>query len=62
MAIAAEADLVRAKGLRAQAKTVKDPVAKSAFEAAADRMERRAAKKARKLARPKRRVPGFGGF
>jgi len=51
----AERDLARAKDLRATAKTISNAAAKQAFLEAADRLEGRAAKSARKLARrPKR--------
>ncbi len=46
-----EADIARAKALRTTAKDLKDPDAKRAFEEAAVRVERNAAKKARKIGR-----------
>lgn len=52
----AEADLQRAKEFRKQAQSAKDARAKQDFYNAADRLERRAAKKARKVARG--RKPG----
>jgi len=45
------ADLAKAKELRVLAKTVGDAVSRSKFEAAADRLEKRSAKKASKIGR-----------
>lgn len=44
-------DLRKAKEMRANAKTVQDPDAKEAFLAAAGRLEKRAARNARKVGR-----------
>jgi len=46
-----ENDLARAKGLRNQAKTVKNASAQQTFHDAADRLEKRAAKKVNKVGR-----------
>jgi len=56
MATQVERDMARAKDLRAQAKTVKSAVAKRDFEDAADRLEQKAAKGARKIGRRRRRT------
>lgn len=53
MATSAEKDLRRARELRAEAAKVKDPDARRAFEEAAARLERRAARKAKALGRTK---------
>ncbi len=50
-------DLRRAKEMRANAKTVQDADAKESFLAAAARLEKRAAKNARKVGRSPRRKP-----
>ena len=46
-----ENDLARAKGLRNQAKTVKNTAAAQTFHDAADRLEKRAAKKVNRVGR-----------
>lgn len=51
-----DGDIQRAKELRAQAKLIKDAVAKDRLEAAAIRLERRAGKKAMKVGKPKSTV------
>lgn len=48
-------DLRKAKEMRANAKTVQDPDAKEAFVAAAARLEKRAARNARKVGRTTRK-------
>lgn len=48
-------DIRKAKEMRANAKTVQDADAKEAFLAAASRLEKRAAKNARKVGRNSRR-------
>jgi len=50
-----ENDLARAKGLRSQAKTVKNAAAQQVFHDAADRLEKRAAKKVGKVGRKVKR-------
>jgi len=50
-----ENDLARAKGLRNQAKTVKNASAQQTFHDAADRLEKRAAKKVNKVGRKGKR-------
>lgn len=52
--MSAQTDMAKAKAMRAMGKTVKDPVAKVVFEAAAVRLEKRAAKGASRVARRKR--------
>lgn len=54
MATNAQTDIRRAKEMRAAAKSVRDQGAKADFEAAAERLERRAAKKARTVGRKRR--------
>lgn len=56
-----EADLRRAKDIRAQAKGVKHPGASQSFNDAADRLEKRAAKKMRRVARLTRKKQGSIG-
>lgn len=50
-----ESDLARAKGLRNQAKTVKDAQAQQSFHDAAARLEKRAAKKVGRIGRKTRK-------
>ena len=59
--MSAQSDMAKAKGMRELAKAVKDPVAKQTFEDAAIRLEKRAAKGAKKVARQRRnkRVTDF---
>jgi hypothetical protein len=54
-------DLRKAKEMRASAKTVQDPDAKEQFLLAAARLEKRAAKNARKIGRSPRRSSTGGG-
>lgn len=49
--------MAKAKQMRDMAKTVKNPVAKVDFEEAALRLEKRAAKGAKKVARQRRKKP-----
>lgn len=53
--MSAQSDIAKARQLRADAKSVKDAGAKQAFLDAADRVERRAAKGARKIGRKSKR-------
>lgn len=57
MGTSAERDLERAADLRKMAKGAASPKAKQDFAKAAERMERRAAKKASKLASTRKRTP-----
>ncbi len=54
--MSAQTDMAKAKEMRAMAKGVKDAVAKVTFEAAAIRLEKRAAKGASRVARRKRKA------
>ena len=53
--MSAQGDMAKARDMRAMAKQVKDHVAKQSFEDAAVRLEKRAAKGARRVARRKRK-------
>lgn len=53
--MSAQTDMARAKEMRAMAKSVKDPVSKVTFEAAAIRLEKRAAKGVARIAIRKRK-------
>lgn len=55
-----EQDIRRAQEMRNLAKGVKDASAKSDIEAAADRLDKRAAKKARKVGKPRKRRSNVG--
>ena len=55
MSVRVEVDLRRAKELRGYKKGVHDPRALAALDAAADRLERNAAKKLGRIGRPVRR-------
>lgn len=59
--MSAQGDMAKAKGMRDMAKAVKDPVAKLTFEDAANRLEKRAAKGAGRVARRKRKRPVIQG-
>lgn len=54
--VSVNSDLRKAKEMRANAKTVQDVDAKEAFIAAAARLEKRAAKNAKKVGRIRRRT------
>ena len=54
--MSALSDMAKAKAMRAMGKSVRDPVAKVTFEAAALRLEKRAAKGASRIARRKRKT------
>ena len=56
--MSAQTDMAKAKAMRAMGKSVRDPVAKLVFEDAAGRLEKRAAKGAKKVARQRRKKPG----
>ncbi len=51
----AERDLIRAKDIRKELKGIRDASARRDFEEAANRLERRAAKKIRKVGKASRR-------
>lgn len=53
--MSAHGDMAKAKDFRALAKSVRDPVAKNDFEEAAARLEKRAAKGAKRVARRRRK-------
>lgn len=59
--MSAASDIAKAKQLRADAKSVKDAGARQAFLDAADRVERRAARGARKIGRKSKRKAVSGG-
>lgn len=53
-----ESDMAKAKDLRKQSQTVKSDAAKRDFMDAADRLEKRAARGARKIGRKRRKATG----
>ena len=55
--MSAQGDMAKAKQMRDMAKAVRNPVAKVDFEDAALRLEKRAAKGAKRVARLRRKKP-----
>lgn len=60
--MSAQTDMAKAKEMRAMGKAIKDPVAKVTFEAAAIRLEKRAAKSASRVAKRKRKKKSIQGL